>query len=296
VPQSYPLTGRTLFITGGGSGIGAETARQASRRGGRVAVVDIDRDAAERVASQLPDAIACPADVRDMASIERAVAAAVEAFGGIDVVMANAGIGTVGTIEGLPIDEVERIVDVNLLGVMRTVKAALPHVLYRRGYVLITASLAAIAHVPPLIHYTATKAGAEAFGNALRIELADRGVDVGVAYFGVIDTAMVAGAYADPVIAAFREQHPVRGPLGKTYPVEGAGRAVVRGIETRARRVMYPRFIRGLHWMRTAMPRLSEKVMARENVGDLVRALNAAETDSPAKAEAALAEQLSPDS
>lgn len=292
---SYTLNGKTLFITGGGNGIGAETARQAAKRGARVALVDVSIEAAQKVAAGLPDAIAIEADVRDMDSIERAVAQTVETFGGIDVVMANAGVGTLGTVESLSMDEVETIVDVNFTGVMRTAKAALPHVLERRGYVLITASLAAIAHLPPLSHYTATKAGIEAFGNSLRIEMAGRGVDVGVAYFAVIETNMVEGAYANPTLAAFRKDHPPRGLLGKTYPVSGAGKAVVKGIERRARRVMYPGLIRGLYLLRAAMPRIGEAAFAREDGATLIRELNAAATDSPAKAETALAEQLSGD-
>jgi NAD(P)-dependent dehydrogenase (short-subunit alcohol dehydrogenase family) len=289
---SYPLAGKTLFVTGGANGIGAASAREASKRGARVALVDVQLEAAEAVAAELPDAIAVRADVRDMDSLEAAVQATVDAFGGIDVVMANAGVGTLGTVEGLSMDEVERIIDINFTGVFRTVKAALPHVLERRGYVLITASLAAIAHTPPLTHYAATKAGVEAFGNSLRIEVASRGVDVGIAYFGVIGTSMVESAYDHPVLSAFRDAHPLRGPLGKTYPVTGAGKAVARGIEKRARRVMYPRFLRGLHWIRVGMPRLSEKATAHEDVGELVRMLNDTGGDSPAKAEAALAEQL----
>lgn len=292
---SYSLNGKTLFVTGGGNGIGAETARQAAKRGARVALVDVNIEAAQKLAAELPDAIAIEADVRDMDSIERAVAQTVETFGGIDVVMANAGVGTLGTVESLPMDEVEKIVEINFTGVMRTVKAALPHVLDRRGYVLVTASLAAIAHTPPLSHYSATKAGVEAFANSLRIEMTGRGVDVGVAYFAVIGTNMVEGAYANPTLAAFRKSHEVRGPLGKTYPVSGAGKAVVKGIERRARRVMYPGLIRGLYLIRAVMPRINEAVFAREDVGTLIRELNAAATDSPAKAETALAEQLSGD-
>jgi NAD(P)-dependent dehydrogenase (short-subunit alcohol dehydrogenase family) len=293
----YPLQGRTVLITGGASGIGAETARLAAQRGARVALVDVNGDGAKQLASTLPGAIGIQADVRDYESLEAAVAQTVEAFGGIDVVMANAGIGTIATVESMSLDEVERIVDINLTGVMRTVKATLPHVIDRRGYVLLTASLAAIMHAPPLSHYSATKAGVEAFGNSLRIELADRAVDVGVAYFGFIDTAMVAQGNANDAVAAWRETHPrtTGGPLGKTYPVSGAGAAVIHGMEGRARRVMYPRFIRVLQALRALTPRINEKALASQDVAGLVRALGR-QGDSPAVAEAALAEQLTPKS
>jgi short-subunit dehydrogenase len=174
----------------------------------------------------------------------------------------------------------ERLADINFTGVFRTLRAALPAVIDRRGYVLITASLAAILHAPPLSHYTASKAGVEAFGNAIRIELRNKGVDVGVAYFAVIDTPMVSRAYEDPVILRFRDEAErqggrVRAFLSKTYPVSGAGAAVVNGMETRARRVMYPRGIKALHAIRSLMPRIIERGVDADMSGRMVDALDA---------------------
>lgn len=296
--SSYPLQGRTVFITGGANGIGAATAREAAKRGARVAIVDIATDAAERLAASLPDAIALDGDVRDMDSLNAAVEKTVDAFGGIDVAMANAGVGPFGTAETLAMEDIERVVDINFTGVFRTLKATIPAVADRRGYILITASLAAILHVPPLSHYTATKAGVEAFGNSVRIELAERGVDVGVAYFGVIDTDLAQSGLTNPVLKEFRDAHTrsQRGPFGKIYPAEGAGKAVARGMERRARRVMYPGFIRVPMLLRAAMPRVVEAIVLREGAGEVVRGLDEAarkaETGSPELAEAALQEQL----
>ena len=269
----YPLQGRTVFITGGASGIGAEVARQAARKGARLALVDVDIDAAERLASELPNAIAIQADVRDYSSLESAVAATIEKFGGIDVALANAGIETAGTARGAPLEDIERIADINFTGVFRTVKAVMPHLIDRRGYLLITASLAAIAHTPPLSHYSATKAGVEAFGDAVRIEVAHKDVKVGVAYFGFIDTPMVARGKADPILAHF-EAKTSDNFLGKTYPVSGAGAAVIRGIETRGRRVMYPKFIRPMMVIRSAMPRIVDRILPTQDVAGLVDALD----------------------
>jgi NAD(P)-dependent dehydrogenase (short-subunit alcohol dehydrogenase family) len=269
----YPLQGRTLFITGGASGIGAEVARQAAAKGARLALVDVNGDGARRLAETLPNAIAIQADVRDYESLEAAVQQTVDAFGGIDVAMANAGVEVTHTARAVPLDDLERIADINFTGVFRTVRAALPHVIDRRGYVLITASLAAIMHAPPLSHYVATKAGVEAWGNAIRMELRHKGVDVGVAYFGFIDTPMVRTGKSDPLLQRFEAQAG-RNPIGKTYPVEKAGAAVIGGIETRARRVMYPRFIRGLYAARTLMPRFLERAVKPQLVADLVDALD----------------------
>jgi NAD(P)-dependent dehydrogenase (short-subunit alcohol dehydrogenase family) len=277
----YPLQGRTIFITGGASGIGAEVARQAARRGARLALVDVDIGGAERLAAELPEAIAIKADVRDYESLEAAAAKTVEAFGGIDVVMANAGVEVDGTARGTSLADIERLADINFTGVMRTVKATAPYVIERRGYLLITASLAAILHAPPLSHYTATKAGVEAFGNAVRIELAHKGVDVGVAYFAIIDTPMVQRGMADPVIAQF-EASASSSPLSRHYPVSGAGAAVIRGIEQRARRVMFPRFLRAIMALRFAMPRLTERASRRMGIADMVDQLDTRDLAGPA--------------
>src|SRR6478752_3526049 len=206
VMPPYSLQGKTLFITGGASGIGAEVARQAAAKGAKLALVDVDGEAATRTAAALPNAIAITADVRDYEALEAAVEETIEAFGGIDIAFANAGIEIAHSARAVPLVEMERIADINFTGVFRTVRATLPHVLERRGYVLITASLAAILHAPPLSHYTATKAGVEAFGDAVRMEYRHRGVDVGVAYFGFIDTPMVARGKSDPILAKFEQE------------------------------------------------------------------------------------------
>jgi NAD(P)-dependent dehydrogenase (short-subunit alcohol dehydrogenase family) len=271
----YSLHGKTLFITGGASGIGAEVARQASAKGARLALVDVNGDAAQQLAGTLPNAIGITADVRDYESLEAAAQEAVDAFGGIDVAFANAGIEIAHTAQGVPLVEMERLADINFTGVMRTLKATLPHVIDRRGYVLITASLAAILHGPPLSHYAASKAGVEAFGNAVRVEVRHKGVDVGVAYFAVIDTPMVARAYDDPVIASFQAAAPRRpNILSKTYPVSGAGAAVIKGMETRARRVMYPRQIRVLYAIRSLMPRIIDRAVDPGLAGRMADALD----------------------
>ena len=276
----YSLQGKTLFITGGASGIGAEVARRASAKGARLALVDVDGDGAKRLADTLPSAIGITADVRDYDSLEAAVEETVETFGGIDVALANAGIEIAHSARAVPLVEMERIADINFTGVFRTVRATLPQVIERRGYVLITASLAAIAHAPPLGHYSATKAGVEAFGNALRMEYRHHGVDVGVAYFGFIDTPMVARGKSDPILAKFEEESG-QNFVGKTYPLSGAGAAVIKGVENRSRRVMYPRFIRPMHALRSLMPRFLERAVKLELVGRLIDELDQRDLQTP---------------
>ena len=134
------------------------------------------------------------ADVTDQEALDAAVAGTVEAFGGIDTVFANAGIGAPGFVRTMDPASFERIIEVNLIGVWRTIRACLPHVIERRGYILPVASMAAILPPAASAAYGAAKSGVEALGDALRIEVQGYGVGVGVAYFSWIDTEMVRGA------------------------------------------------------------------------------------------------------
>src|SRR6476646_9261456 len=132
---SLDLHGRVALVTGAARGIGLETARALERRGAKVALVDLDASAAEAAAATIaPDALGLAADVSDRAAIGAAVDAVVQRFGGLDVVVANAGIANApATARTMPEEEFERVLAVNLLGVWRTVRAALPHIVERRG-------------------------------------------------------------------------------------------------------------------------------------------------------------------
>jgi NAD(P)-dependent dehydrogenase (short-subunit alcohol dehydrogenase family) len=239
------LSGKTVLITGAARGIGAETARQASARGARVALVGLEPEELERVAAQCgPDAAAFEVDVTDAAALAGVVDAVLARFGGIDVVMANAGVAPTGFVRSMDPAAFERTIEVNLLGVWRTVRSCLPHVIERRGYVLVIASLAAAAHGPGMAAYSSSKAAAEAFGDSLRSEVRHLGVDVGVGYFAFLDTDMVRGGDTHPVFGNLRSQMP--GPFGKTYPLTDAVRKVVEGIERRRRTVVFPGWVKAM--------------------------------------------------
>ena len=145
----WTTRGKTVLITGAARGLGAETARRVAARGANVALVGLEPEELERVAAQCgTNAAWFECDVTDVEALERAVAGTVERFGGIDVVMANAGIATGGMVRSTDPAAFERTIEINLLGVWRTVRAALPHVIERQGYVLVIASLAAAVHGP----------------------------------------------------------------------------------------------------------------------------------------------------
>ncbi|HEV3376866.1 MAG TPA: SDR family oxidoreductase [Thermoleophilaceae bacterium] len=256
--MDWGVMGKTVLITGAARGIGAESARRLAARGANVALVGLEPEELARVAAQCGTKAAWfEADVTDWDALERAVQGAVERFGGIDVVMANAGVAPAGMTRSIDPKAFERTVEINLLGVWRTVRTCLPYVIERRGYVLVIASLAAALHSPGMAPYAASKAGAEAFANSLRAEVKHLGVDVGVGYFGFIDTDMVRGADAHPAIGNLRAETP--GPIKRTYPVSSVGQAVADGIEGRRRWVTVPRWIRPLLLLRVVLAPMIER-------------------------------------
>jgi len=256
--MTWDLRGKTVLITGAARGIGAETARRAAAAGANVALVGLEPEELRRVAAQCgSSAAAFECDVTDWQALEHAVEGTVERFGGIDVVMANAGIAPAGMVRSVDPAAFERTVEINLLGVWRTVRAGLPQVIERKGYVLVTASLAAAIHGPGMAAYSAAKAGAEAFADSLRVEVKHLGVDVGVAYFGFIDTDMVRGADTHPSLGQLRAN--AGGPIAKTYPVSKVGKAVVTGMEKRSRWVVVPPWSRALLVLRTALAPVFER-------------------------------------
>jgi NAD(P)-dependent dehydrogenase (short-subunit alcohol dehydrogenase family) len=265
--MDWTTRGKTVLITGAARGLGAETARRVAARGANVALVGLEPEELERVAAQCgANAAWFDCDVTDTDALRRAVEGTVDRFGGIDVVVANAGIAPMGMTRSMDPMAFERTIEINLLGVWRTVRACLAHVIERRGYVYITASMAAPLHAPGMAAYAASKAGVEAFGDSLRGEVKHLGVDVGVGYFGFIDTDMVRGADAHPATVTLREE--LTGPLSKTYPLSKAGKAIADGIENRSRWVVVPAWARAMIVARTLIQPLLER-QSRDQVAEV---------------------------
>lgn len=239
----YELGDRVALVTGAARGIGFETARALISRGASVAVIDLEAEAAEAAAAQLHDtrAIGLAADVTDRGAMQQAVAATVERFGALDVVVANAGIASrAATFRAMASEGFERVIDVNLMGVVRTVDAALPELIRRRGHAVVVASVYAFGNGVGATSYAMSKAAVEQFGRALRVELVQHGASASVAYFGFIDTEMVHRAIdADPVVDSILATYPRL--LRKRLQPEVAGEAIATGIERRAPRIIRPR-------------------------------------------------------
>lgn len=257
------LHGKVVFITGGARGVGAELARRLRRKGAKLVLTDLDEAPLTELAAELggeAHVLTALADVRDLPAMQKAAEAAVARFGGIDIVVANAGIASFGSVLQVDPDAFRRVVDVNIIGVFNTVRATLPAVIERRGYVLVVSSLAAFTSAPGLAAYHASKAGAEYFANTLRLEVAHRGVDVGCAHMSWIDTPLVQDAKAD--LSTFREMLTrMPGPLKKTTTVQACGAAFVRGIERRSKRIYCPNWVGLFRWVR---PVVSTTVAERD--------------------------------
>ena len=286
--ERYDIRGKVVLITGAARGIGADAAQRLAKRGAQVSLVGLEPELLREVAEGIgSNAAWFEADVTDLAALNAAVDATVERFGGIDVVIANAGIAPFGTVATIDPAAFEKTIEVNVIGVWRTVRAALPHVIARQGYILPIASLAAALHPPMMAHYTASKAAVEAFADALRSEIAHTGTRVGVAYFSFIDTDMVRGALTNRAADMMRDATP--GPFGKTAPLSAAGRAIERGIERRANKVYAPRWVLPMTWLRGIMQPLTQ----RSNRETIAEAVKVAEADAAAEAQQPVAAQRS---
>jgi NAD(P)-dependent dehydrogenase (short-subunit alcohol dehydrogenase family) len=264
MPPAYDLNGKVALVTGAARGIGFETARQMHMRGASVAVVDLDAGEAREAAGRIGErAIGIGADVTDHAAIMQAVAETVERFGGLDVAVANAGMAqsTVATVRGIGSEEWERVFEVDLLGVWRTVRAALPQIVERRGHIVVTSSVYAFMNGIFNSPYAVAKSGVESLGRTLRSELMPLGASAGVAYFGWVDTRLVQDAFARPHSDAIRGNMP--GFLRKRIKADEAGAAIVRGIEERAPRIFAPKWWRYVSALRGILNPLLDRRFER---------------------------------
>uniref|UniRef100_UPI0004C53FA4 SDR family NAD(P)-dependent oxidoreductase n=1 Tax=Streptomyces sp. NRRL S-146 TaxID=1463884 RepID=UPI0004C53FA4 len=178
--------GLRALATGGASGIGRATVELLAERGARVAVLDLDPSPVDK------PLLAHRADVTDDASVREAVAAAVADLGGLDVLVNNAGIGAQGTVEDNPDDEWHRVYDVNVLGMVRTTRACLPHLRTSAHAAIVnTCSIAATAGLPQRALYSATKGAVYSLTLAMAADHLREGIRVNCVNPGTVDTPWV---------------------------------------------------------------------------------------------------------
>jgi NAD(P)-dependent dehydrogenase (short-subunit alcohol dehydrogenase family) len=216
----------------------------------------------------------------------QSVAETVERFGGLDVVVANAGIAQkkMGTVRGIGVEEWERVFEVDMLGVWRTVRAALPQIVERKGHVVVTASVYAFVNGVLNSPYAVAKSGVESLGRSLRAELMPLGASASVAYFGWVDTKLVQDAFENN---GDRMQQNLPEFLKKRITPAQAGAAVVRGIEERAPRIFAPKWWRYVSALRGILNPLLDRRF--ENDAAMTKTVREVEAEADEQGAAAVA-------
>ncbi|MBJ8343899.1 SDR family oxidoreductase [Antrihabitans sp. YC2-6] len=251
--MTHKLLGRRVVVTGGARGIGEQVARLAAERGARVALIGLEAGRLEALADELgPSATWREADVRDGAALRSAIDEVAVVMGGIDCVVANAGVVAYGTVRQAEEDSFVKVLDVNLNGTFRTLKFATPHLERSRGHVVVVASALSFLSLPSMASYGASKAGVEMLALAYRQEVAHLGITVGLVHPSWIDTDLVRGAAQDlPSFDRLRAELPYPGNV--TTSVDTVAEAIVDGLTSRRARVYVPRAVGIANWAKALL-------------------------------------------
>ena len=266
---------RVVVITGGAAGIGYELARLLYDRGAYVALLDIDAGTARESAAALGiRAVAIGVDVADREGVRQAIGQVRESFGRIDVVVANAGVvPRPATIRLMDPADFDRVLAINLTGAFNTIQPALDDVIATGGHVVVVSSCAAFAPGMGGSPYMVSKAGVEQLGRALRVELGGTGATAGIAYFGVVETAMTHGMLDEDELGA-EIGSLLPWPLDQRITARRAAEVIAGAVERRAARVVAPAGWEPYALLRGAVNvALDHKLSADERVRALTRKL-----------------------
>jgi NAD(P)-dependent dehydrogenase (short-subunit alcohol dehydrogenase family) len=255
---------RVAIVTGGASGIGRALAAELVDRGGTVLIADIVGDRAKETAEQLSrggpgTAVAHELDVRDAAAVQALVDSAYADHGRLDLMMNNAGIAVGGAVHELTLDHWNKIIDVNLRGVIHGVHAAYPRMRERRsGQILNTASLAGLTEPPMMAPYVATKHAVVGLTLSLRTEAAPYGVKVSALCPGFVDTPLLDSANPDlPQTSAGRSAREAAKQIQRTlYSPQALAKDIVRGLAQDKPLIIAPASARAIYRARRFAPGL----------------------------------------
>jgi NAD(P)-dependent dehydrogenase (short-subunit alcohol dehydrogenase family) len=229
------FTDRAAIVTGAGRGIGAATAAALAAEGGAVGVVDVDADVVDEVVGEITSAggtaLACVCNVRDPEAVERTVASVVDAYGGLDVLVNNAGIQRYGTVETTPLNEWDDVIDINLKGQFLFSRFAVPHLRERGGGAIVNvASVQAFATQPGVVAYSASKGAIVAMTKTMALDHASDHIRVNAVAPGSVRTPMLewaAGKFVpddpDGAIADWGSKH----PLGQVITPDQVARLIL---------------------------------------------------------------------
>jgi NAD(P)-dependent dehydrogenase (short-subunit alcohol dehydrogenase family) len=268
VGKKYDLNGKVALITGATGGIGAASARALYQQGASLVLTDLSRQALDSLAAEF-DAqrvLALPLDVTDAAASKAVVERIVERFGRLDIAFANAGIAwrnTPATIASCDEAEFEKIIDVDLFGVWRTIRAALPEVQRNHGQIVITSSIYSFVNGMVNAPYAASKAAVEMLGRALRAELAGTGASASVLYPGWTATPIADLAFGGHATASELIESAFPAVLRKQVQPEEIATALVAGLATRSAAIIAPARWKPLSMLRGVMSPLSDALLER---------------------------------
>ncbi len=246
--------GTTALVTGASHGIGLEVSRALAARGARVGLLARDPGALDSAAAVAGEAaITLPADVGDFDAVSAAVASFLDRAGGLEVVVANAGVARYAPFAEQPLEDVEAMVRTNVLGTIYTIRAALPAMLDRaRGHIVVLSSGAGLRAFPWAAVYGATKAADRGFAEALRHELSGTGVSLTTVFPGEVATDLHEGR---------RDRLPDWRASESELPAADVAAAIVGAIEADSRTVYLPRSVRVLG-LNGVAPRLTDRLLA----------------------------------
>jgi NAD(P)-dependent dehydrogenase (short-subunit alcohol dehydrogenase family) len=247
------MRGLVAIVTGGGSGIGAAIVRALAGRGATIVIADIDEAAGKSVAAELDQVSAVTLDVRDPAAVADLVTRVKAEHGQIDYMFNNAGIAVGGLVEEFTLEHWDRVIDVNLRGVIHGVHAVYPVMLQQgSGHIVNTASLAGLIPGPGLAPYDATKHAVVGLSLSLRAEAAGRGVKVTAICPGFVDTPLLGRVNPDlpPTSAGQATGGNVSGIVGPLYKADLLAEDIMRGVARNKPLIVAPRSARVL-WRMT---------------------------------------------